>query len=162
MDGFSPANNTPADWLAMVTDDVRAGLAGTFLADAPIFHVSSHTGAGLPELRAALAELAAGFAPRRRSDLARLPIDRVFTLRGHGTVVTGTLIAGAFRLGEDVQLYPTDTRSKIRGLQSHGETVEESPAGRRTAVNLAGLEVEDIERGEGWWMNYLIPQERKK
>ena len=137
-----------ADWLAMVTDDVRAGLAGTFLADAPIFHVSSHTGAGLPELRAALAELAAGFAPRRRSDLARLPIDRVFTLRGHGTVVTGTLIAGAFRLGEDVQLYPTDTRSKIRGLQSHGETVEESPAGRRTAVNLAGLEVEDIERGE--------------
>ena len=137
-----------ADWLAMVTDDVRADLAGTFLADAPLFPVSSHTGAGLPELRAALAALAAGFAPRRRSDLARLPIDRVFTLKGHGTVVTGTLIAGAFRLGEDVQLYPTDTRSKIRGLQSHGETVEESPAGRRTAVNLAGLEVDDIERGE--------------
>ncbi len=145
---LTKADMVEADWLEMVTDDVRAALAGSFLADAPIFPVSSHTGAGLPELREALAALAAGFAPRRRSDLARLPIDRVFTLRGHGTVVTGTLIAGAFRLGEDVQLFPTDKRSKIRSLQSHGETVEESPAGRRTAVNLAGLEVEDIERGE--------------
>lgn len=136
------------DWLAMVTEDVRAELAGTFLADAPIFPVSAHTGQGLPELRAALAALAEGFAPRRRSDLARLPIDRVFTLKGHGTVVTGTLIAGTFRLGDDVQLFPGATRSKIRGLQSHGQTVEESPAGRRTAVNLANLEVEDIQRGE--------------
>jgi selenocysteine-specific elongation factor len=137
-----------ADWLAMVTEDVRAALAGTFLADAPIFPVSSHTGQGLPELRAALAALAEGFAPRRRSDLARLPIDRVFTLRGYGTVVTGTLIAGTFRLGDDVRLYPSEKRSKIRSLQSHGETVDASPAGRRTAVNLTSLEVEDIERGE--------------
>jgi selenocysteine-specific elongation factor len=137
-----------ADWLAMVTEDVREALSGTFLADAPIFPVSSHTGAGLPELRAALARLAADFAPRRRSDLARLPIDRVFTLKGYGTVVTGTLIAGTFKIGDEVRLYPSEKRSKIRGLQSHGETVEESPAGRRTAVNLAGLEVEDVERGE--------------
>ncbi len=136
------------EWLAMVTEDVRAELAGTFLADAPIFPVSAHTGEGLAELRAALAGLAEGFAPRRRSDLARLPIDRVFTLRGHGTVVTGTLIAGTFRVGDDVRLFPSEKRSKIRGLQSHGETVEASPAGRRTAVNLTGLEVEDIERGE--------------
>ncbi|MEL7641841.1 MAG: selenocysteine-specific translation elongation factor [Solidesulfovibrio sp.] len=145
---LTKADMVDEDWLAMVTDDVRAELAGTFLADAPLFPVSSHTGAGLPELRDALAALVADFAPRRRSDLARLPIDRVFTLKGHGTVVTGTLIAGTFRLGEDVQLFPTDKRSKIRGLQSHGETVEESPAGRRTAVNLPGLEVEDIARGE--------------
>ena len=136
------------DWLAMVTDDVRAELAGTFLADAPIFPVSSHTGQGLPELRQALSDLVAAFAPKRRSDLARLPIDRVFTLRGHGTVVTGTLIAGSFKIGDDVRLFPSDKRSKVRGLQSHGEAVEVSPAGRRTAVNLAGLEVEDIERGE--------------
>jgi selenocysteine-specific elongation factor len=137
-----------ADWLAMVTDDVRAELAGTFLADAPIFPVSSHTGQGLPELRAALAALVEGFAPKRRSDLARLPIDRVFTLKGYGTVVTGTLIAGTFRVGDDVRLFPSEKRSKIRSLQSHGEKVEESPAGRRTAVNLASLEVEDVERGE--------------
>ena len=137
-----------ADWLAMVTDDVRGVLAGTFLADAPLFPVSSHTGAGLPELRTALSELVAAFAPKRRSDLARLPIDRVFTLRGHGTVVTGTLIAGSFKIGDDVRLFPTDKRSKIRGLQSHGQSVEVSPAGMRTAVNLTALEVEDIARGE--------------
>ncbi len=137
-----------ADWLAMVSEDVKNELAGTFLAEAPIFPVSAHTGAGLPELRAALAGLAESFAPRRRSDLARLPIDRVFTLKGHGTVVTGTLIAGSFKLGDEVRLYPSDKRSKIRSLQSHGEAVEESPAGRRTAVNLASLEVDDIERGE--------------
>lgn len=137
-----------ADWLAMVTEDVKNELAGTFLAEAPIFPVSAHTGEGLPELRAALADLAASFAPRRRSDLARLPIDRVFTLKGHGTVVTGTLIAGSFKVGDEVRLFPSDKRSKIRSLQSHGEPVEVSPAGRRTAVNLTGLEVDDIERGE--------------
>jgi selenocysteine-specific elongation factor len=145
---LTKADMVDADWLAMVTEDVRGELAGTFLAEAPIFPVSSHTGAGLPELRQALAGLAAGFAPRRRSDLARLPIDRVFTLKGYGTVVTGTLIAGTFKVGDDVRLFPSDKRSKIRSLQSHGETVEASPAGRRTAVNLAGLEVEDVERGE--------------
>ena len=145
---LTKADMVDADWLEMVTEDVRAELAGTFLENAPIFPVSSHTGQGLPALRAALAALAEGFVPKRRSNLARLPIDRVFTLKGHGTVVTGTLIAGTFRLGDDVRLYPSDKRSKIRGLQSHGETVEESPAGRRTAVNLASLEVEDIERGE--------------
>ena len=137
-----------ADWLDMVTDDVRTALAGTFLADAPIFPVSAYTGEGLPALRDALTRLAENYIPRRRSDLARLPIDRVFTLKGHGTVVTGTLIAGTFRVGDDVRLYPSDKRSKIRSLQSHGESVELSPAGRRTAVNLASLEVEDIERGE--------------
>ena len=137
-----------ADWLAMVTEDVKNELAGTFLAEAPIFPVSAHTGEGLPELRTALAGLVEHFAPRRRSDLARLPIDRVFTLKGHGTVVTGTLIAGSFTVGDEVRLFPSDKRSKIRSLQSHGEPVEVSPAGRRTAVNLTGLEVDDIERGE--------------
>ena len=145
---LTKTNMVDADWLAMVTEDVRDGLAGSFLADAPIYPVSAHTGTGLPELRQALAGLAERFAPKRRSDLARLPIDRVFTLKGHGTVVTGTLIAGTFRVGEAVRLFPSDKNSKIRSLQSHGEAVEESPAGRRTAVNLASLEVENIERGE--------------
>jgi len=136
------------DWLEMVKEDVANYLSGTFLSGSPIFPVSAHTGQGLPELKAALADLVDTYTPRRRSDLARLPIDRVFTLKGYGTVVTGTLIAGSFKVGDDVAAYPKQTTSKIRNLQSHGESVQQSPAGRRTAVNLPGLEVDDLERGE--------------
>jgi len=137
-----------ADWLAMVTEDVRAALAGTFLEHAPILPVSAHTGQGLPELRQALADLAARYVPRYRSDVARLPIDRVFTLKGHGTVVTGTLVAGSLGVGDDVRLYPSEKKSKIRSLQSHGQPVETALAGCRTAANLANLDVEDVARGE--------------
>lgn len=137
-----------ADWLAMVTEDVRAALAGTFLEKAPILPVSAHTGHGVPELRQALADIAARSETSRKSDLARLPIDRVFTLKGHGTVVTGTLLAGTLSTGDDVLLYPSGKKTKIRSLQSHGQSVDASPAGCRTAANLTNLEVEDIERGE--------------
>ena len=88
------------------------------------------------------------FAPKRRTDLARLPIDRVFTMKGHGTVVTGTLISGQLSVGDDIIIYPAMTETKVRSLQSHGGSVETAPAGRRTAVNLHGVEVDDIERGE--------------
>ncbi len=137
-----------AEWLEMVKEDVAGYLSATFLAGAPIFPVSAHTGQGLDALRSALSELVDTYTPRRRSDLARLPIDRVFTLKGYGTVVTGTLIAGSFTVGDDVVAYPKGTTSKIRNLQSHGQPVQVSPAGRRTAVNLPGLEVDDLERGE--------------
>ncbi|MBU1001888.1 MAG: selenocysteine-specific translation elongation factor [Proteobacteria bacterium] len=136
------------DWLEMVSDDVSAALAGTFLAEAPLIPVSAHTGQGLDELRAAIAALAASYSSRRRSDLFRLPVDRVFTMRGHGTVVTGTLVSGSICEGEAVLLYPKGTPTKVRGLQSHGQSVTEAPAGRRTAVNLSGLEVDDISRGD--------------
>ncbi|BBD08413.1 selenocysteine-specific translation elongation factor [Desulfovibrio ferrophilus] len=136
------------DWLEMVTDDVSGALADTFLAEAPIMPVSAHTGQGLDELRAAIAELAGTYDSHRRSDLFRLPVDRIFTMKGHGTVVTGTLVSGSISEGEDVRLYPKGTVTKVRGLQSHGTSVTEAPAGRRTAVNLAGLEVEDVTRGE--------------
>lgn len=137
-----------ADWLALVTEDVKAFIKGTFLEAAPIFPVSSYTGEGLDALREALFDLATSFNPARRGDLARLPVDRVFTMRGHGTVVTGTLVSGSFSLGEDVILLPSGLASKVRGLQSHGATVEKAPAGYRTAVNLPGLEVDDIHKGE--------------
>lgn len=136
------------EWLEMVTEDVRDFLEPSFLAEAPIHTVSSHTGQGLDELKAEIASFMKEFSPRRRTDLARLPVDRVFTMKGHGTVVTGTLISGKLSVGDDVVLYPGMTETKVRGLQSHGASVETAPAGRRTAVNLHGLEVEDIERGE--------------
>jgi len=136
------------EWLDMVTEEVKAYLEPTFLGGAPVVPVSAHTGKGLPELKAAIADLVRQFKPRRRSDLFRIPVDRVFTMKGHGTVVTGTMVSGSVSLGEDVVLYPGGCETKVRGLQSHGETVETATAGRRTAVNLAGLEVEDVHRGD--------------
>lgn len=145
---LTKADMVEPDWLEMVAEDVGGFLEGTFLEGAPVMPVSAHTGAGLEELRAELERIAGTLAPRRRSDLVRLPVDRVFTMRGHGTVVTGTLVSGSFKLGDDVLLYPGGLATKVRGLQSHGATAEEAEAGRRTAVNLAGLEVEDVTRGD--------------
>ncbi|GAB7023509.1 selenocysteine-specific translation elongation factor [Salidesulfovibrio brasiliensis] len=136
------------EWLEMVEEEVASYLEPTFLGGTPIIPVSAHTGQGIPELRAELKKLMDRFAPKRRSDIARLPVDRVFTMKGYGTVVTGTLISGNFKVGDEVVLYPDETPAKIRNLQSHGESVEVAPAGRRTAVNLQGVEVQDVTRGE--------------
>lgn len=136
------------DWLMMVEDEVAQYLQGTFLEGAPILPVSAHTGQGLDELRAELARMVGIYQPRRRSDLFRLPVDRVFTMKGYGTVVTGTLISGRVRVGDDVTVYPKGRATKVRNLQNHGASVEEVASGSRTAMNLAGLEVEDLERGD--------------
>nr|WP_321514006.1 selenocysteine-specific translation elongation factor [uncultured Pseudodesulfovibrio sp.] len=137
-----------AEWLDMVREEVASYLEPTFLAGAPVIPVSAHTGEGLEALKDQLRVLMAEFKPRRRSDLFRLPVDRVFTMKGHGTVVTGTMVSGAISVGEDVLLYPGGAATKVRSLQSHGETVETAQAGRRTAINLHGLEVDDIRRGD--------------
>lgn len=136
------------DWLELATEDVANFLEGTFLEGAPILPVSATTGQGLDALRAHLASLEKELRPERRSDLFRLPVDRVFTLKGHGTVVTGTMISGSVKIGDNVVLYPSGTASKVRSLQSHGGAVEIAPAGRRTAVNLLGVDVDDITRGD--------------
>ncbi|MGE4264555.1 MAG: selenocysteine-specific translation elongation factor [Desulfovibrio sp.] len=136
------------EWLDMVTEEVATYLKGSFLEGAPILPVSAHTGAGLPELKAELARLADGFAPHRRTDLFRLPVDRVFTMKGYGTVVTGTLVSGKVKVGDDITVYPGGLSSKVRTLQSHGAQVEDVQAGSRTAVNLTGLEVEQLSRGD--------------
>jgi selenocysteine-specific elongation factor len=136
------------DWLELVHEEVQTYLAGTFLEGAPIVPVSAHTGAGLEELKGHITELSSTFAPDRRSDLFRLPVDRVFTMKGHGTVVTGTSISGALRLGEEIEIVPSGYRSKVRGLQVHSNAAETAHAGERTAVNLYGLEVAELERGE--------------
>jgi len=137
-----------AEWLEMVEEEVASYLEPTFLGGAPIVPVSAHTGEGLEALKDEIRTLLKEFKPKRRSDLFRIPVDRVFTMKGHGTVITGTMISGSISVGEDVVLYPKDAPSKVRGLQSHGETVETAQAGRRTAVNLHGLEVDDIRRGD--------------
>jgi selenocysteine-specific elongation factor len=140
-----------AEWLSMVKEDIKKFLHGSFLEHSAIYPVSSQTGQGLNELKLALMNMAVNYKPKRRSDLARLPVDRVFSLRGHGTVVTGTLISGKFILGEELQLMPSEAGcriSKVRGLQTHGQSVETATSGFRTAVNLPMLEVDEINRGD--------------
>ena len=136
------------EWLELAREDISSFMQGTFLEGSPIFPVSSVTGQGLEAIRAHIGQLATELAPRGRNDLLRLPVDRVFTMKGHGTVVTGTLISGTLQLGEDVLLMPSGLESKVRGLQSHGFSSGGGRTGTRTAVNLQGLEVGEIERGE--------------
>jgi selenocysteine-specific elongation factor len=109
--------------------------------------VSSLTGAGLDELKAALARVASEVASKDSAALARLPIDRVFTMKGFGTVVTGTLIAGTIRKEEELELFPAARRVRVRGIQVHGVSAERAVAGQRTALNLAGLSTGDLARG---------------
>jgi selenocysteine-specific elongation factor len=120
---------------------------GSFLEDAPIVSVSSRTGDGLDEVKQALGEIGAA-VPERSSDyIARLPIDRSFTMKGFGAVVTGTLIAGAIHEGDELDLLPMGGRVRVRGVQVHGSSVKQAVAGQRTAINLAGIESAFIERG---------------
>jgi selenocysteine-specific elongation factor len=137
-----------ADWLELVTDDVSRLLAGTFLEGAPLLPVSAKTGRGLDELRAAMRALATASPARGTDQLPRLPIDRVFTIRGFGTVATGTLTAGTLAVDDRVEIFPRDAQAKIRGLQVHGRPVERAVAGQRTAVNLQGLERAALDRGD--------------
>jgi selenocysteine-specific elongation factor len=128
--------------------EVRELVAGSFLDGAPVLRVSSRTGEGLAELRAALFALAGEVAPRPAGGILRLPVDRAFTLRGFGTVVTGTLVSGALAAGDEVEVLPGGRRARVRGLQVHGQAVDLVAAGNRAAVNLAGLDVAEVARGE--------------
>src|SRR5262249_1445189 len=131
-----------------VRDDVADLVRDTFLAGAPVHAVSAKTGAGLGELRAALRTLAITVPGRSTDALPRLPIDRVFTVKGFGTVVTGTLRAGRFDVDDKVEVFPRGVTAKIRGLQTHGHSVTGARAGQRTAINLQGLERAAVERGD--------------
>jgi selenocysteine-specific elongation factor len=145
---LTKADLVEPDWLELVREDVAGAVRGTFLQGAPIVPVSSKTGQGLDELRAALRSLAASVPQRGTDELPRLPIDRVFTVRGFGTVVTGTLTAGALATDDRVEVYPKRAEAKIRGLQAHGHPVASARAGQRTAINLQGLERTAIARGD--------------
>ena len=136
------------DWLELVEDDIRERLADTFLADAPIVPVSSITGAGIDELTRILDELADQAPKRTIVGPWRLPVDRVFSIPGFGAVVTGTLVAGVARRGDRVEIMPKGVEARIRTLQVHGANAEFAEAGTRVALNLAGVNVEDIQRGD--------------
>ena len=141
------------DTLDVVRLEVEEFLRGTFLAKASldnaksIIAVSSLTGAGLDQLKRAIVEAAAEVKPRDSQAIARLPIDRVFTMKGFGTVVTGTLIAGTIRKEDELEVFPSGRRVRVRGLQVHGQNADAATAGQRTALNLAGASTEDLSRG---------------
>ncbi len=145
---ITKADLVDADWIDLVREDVRQLLEGTSIEGSPIVAVSARTGEGLPELLAALDEIAEE-APARQANLPmRLPVDRVFTISGAGTVVTGTMWSGTAARDDAVELYPGGKRGRLRGVQVHGESVERAQAGQRVALNVAGLDKDEIERGD--------------
>jgi len=134
--------------LELVKEEVTEIVRGTFLENAPILPVSSETREGIPQLLSALDLLSQEVRERSSEGLFRLPIDRVFTMKGFGTVVTGTLISGTLSLGETVQILPSGLEGKVRNLQVYGRSVEKAVAGERTAVNLQGIETSAVDRGD--------------
>ena len=137
-----------AETLELVRLEVRDLTAGSFLEGAPIVAVSARTGEGLDAFRRALVDVSARVTGRPIEGVTRLPIDRVFSMKGFGTVVTGTLVSGRVPADAELMVAPGDRRVKVRGVQVHGASRSEAVAGQRTAVNLGGIEVDEIDRGQ--------------
>ena len=135
-----------AEWLDMVAADLP--LAGTFLEGAPIVPVSTKTGAGLDALRDAIGKLAAALPSREATGVFRLPVDRIFTIKGFGTVVTGTILGGTVALGDELAVIPSGLTARVRGIEVHGAAVERALAGMRAAINVGGVAVDDLARGD--------------
>ena len=149
------------EFIELVKAEVAEQVHGTFLEAAPIITVSSQTGAGVGELKEALVQVARGREWSSRGDLFRMPIDRVFSIAGHGTVVTGSVMGGEVRAGDTLELLPGQAPVRVRSVQSHGALVEESGAHRRTAINLAGIKTDEVHRGlELAAPGYLQPTRR--
>lgn len=137
------------DWLEVVCEDIRNEVKGTFLENAQMIAVSSYTGEGIEELRQAIFQLIDQKTQIKNLDIPfRIPIDRIFSVEGFGTVITGTLIEGKMKVGDPVTIYPSRLESRIRNLQVHSHDVEEAYAGQRVAVNLAGLKKTDLNKGD--------------
>lgn len=136
------------DWLELVQLDILDAVQGTVLEGRPIIPVSARTGAGLDDFIAALTDLLDRLPPRPDVSNPRLPIDRVFTISGFGVVVTGTLLGGGLRVGQEVEIQPAGVRARVRGLQSHEQQMEQVERGQRVAVNLRGVEKSELARGD--------------
>src|SRR2546426_6023824 len=134
-------------WLTLVKDDVSALAAGTFLEGSPIVEVSAKTGKGIPALVQTMDQMLDRIPSRQVDEPVRLPVDRAFTMAGFGTIVTGTLWSGRITVGDTLELLPQGKQVRARGVQSHGQTVPAGIAGSRVAVNLTGIEKNEIERG---------------
>jgi selenocysteine-specific elongation factor len=132
----------------LAEEDAKDILQGTFLEEAPVVRVSSRTGEGMDSLRETLQALSFKVVERPVHGLMRLPVDRVFTLKGHGTVVTGTLISGTLSVGDEIEILPRGLKTSVRSLESHNRQEEKAFPGERVAVNLRGLEQADVNRGE--------------
>jgi selenocysteine-specific elongation factor len=135
-------------WLDLVETDIRAAVSGTVLGDAPILRVSAKTRAGLDELISRLDTLLESKPARLDLNRPRLPIDRVFSMSGFGTIVTGTLLDGHLALGDEVEIVPSGQRGRVRGLQTHKKKETTAVPGSRTAVNISGIDTESVQRGE--------------
>ncbi|HVH30829.1 MAG TPA: selenocysteine-specific translation elongation factor, partial [bacterium] len=138
---------TDPSWLVLVKDDVHTLVAGTPLETAPIVEVSAKTGQGVPVLVETMDRVLTDVLARDIDAPARLPIDRAFVIAGFGLIVTGTLWSGRIALGDTLEVLPQGRKVRVRGVQSHGEAVSEGAAGSRVAVNLVGLEKDEIARG---------------
>jgi len=135
------------EWLEMVTEEVREYCKDSFLEDAPLVHVSSTTGEGIDEIRGLLNTFVAGQQFKEVHGPFRLPVDRIFAMKGFGAVITGTSMSGRVAIGDELCFYPTDMISKVRGIQVHSAEVETVEAGHRTAINLQGVDTAAVARG---------------
>jgi selenocysteine-specific elongation factor len=137
-----------SDWLGLVTEEVRDFVVGSFLEGAPIVPVSARNGTGIEQLKEELRMMSIGLDQKRSDGPFRLPVDRAFTVAGFGTVVTGTLLSGQIRVGDEVELFPSGIYTKIRGVQAHGSKVDVGSAGQRLALNLQGVDINQVNRGD--------------
>lgn len=135
------------EWIELVEEEIREEIKDTFLENSPILRVSSKTGKGIKEITELVDKYSYELDEKDSKDMPRLPVDRVFSISGFGTIVTGTLLSGQLKVGEEVQIYPGDKKGRIRSLQVHDSDVEVAFGGQRVAVNLAGTKKEDIHRG---------------
>lgn len=136
------------EWLEMVMEDIKDFTSETFLEGCPIVPVSSSTGEGMDKLIKTMEEIAVNIPEKTSSGLFRIPVDRVFTMKGFGTVITGTLVSGKISVGDNVMIFPRKVSTKIRGIQVHNSPVDSARAGMRTAINFQGLNLDEVERGD--------------
>jgi selenocysteine-specific elongation factor len=135
------------EWLELVVSEIRKLMQGTFLESAPIVPVSNVTGEGIPELKQKLEELIGQTETKQDFGIFRMPIDRHFLIKGFGTVIAGTILSGKVRVGDTLEILPQKARVKVRGIEVHNQKVEEAMVGYRAAINLAGVEKEEVDRG---------------